>query len=100
MTNQKEIQMLTMKTNAIARYCFEEDQEFPKEAKNLLELYDQAAKRAARSAKFAVSAGGMEAIQSAQWDEAVTQTLECCLRVFLYPSDDLEYPEKPEFFKS
>jgi len=78
------------------RNFFEQDQEFPDKSKQVLDGYNEAARMAAITARFAASNGTLKSFREAQWWEAVTQTIEECLRVAINNENEFSMPTPPE----
>ena len=91
------IAMLMGKHSLQNRNFFEQDEDFPENLKGILKAYDEAARWAALTAKYAARDGTLVSIRKAQWWETVTQTIEECLRVAIRSSDEFEMPTPPEF---
>ena len=82
---------------ALDRGFFEQDQEFPTDQGRLVDAYNGAARRAASSAKYAVSSGKKSSMRQAQWNEAVCQTIEECLYLVINKDKDFDPPAQPQF---
>lgn len=91
-----------------ARHNFELDEVFYADdalLANIVRLYDESARRSARSAQHAVVFGDVKFMRIAQWDEAVTQTFERILGTLAgensgigkYESSEFTWPERPNF---
>jgi hypothetical protein len=79
------------------RHTFGENQEFPDNAKKIINGYHEAARMAAKTAKIAIHEGTVESLLLAQWWETVTETIEACLRALIRPEDH-ELGEDNNFF--
>lgn len=79
------------------RHFFDHNLEFPDELKLILDGYNEAALKAAKTAKLAISTGTLQHIREAQWWEAVAQTIEECLNVAIDDEDYFHMPTAPEF---
>lgn len=75
--------------------------------RKLIDAYSRSARKAAASARYAISSGGAERMRSAQWDEAVCSTIERALCIFMHTNTDIDQglkaaeefdlPESPDF---
>ncbi len=69
----------------------------------IVTVYNEAAQRAAESARLAIASGCRESLDKARWEEAVAQTLELVLGLFpgdadgqkFEGCDEIELPEAP-----
>lgn len=82
---------------ATNRHYFERDQSFPDALAEIVNAYEKAAETASVSARRAIATGVDADYASAQWDEAVAQTLCLVLASFLPDPLGLTLPTKPRF---
>lgn len=96
-TAEREMEMIQMGKDAMQRNFFEKDQSFQDCLKRTLDGYNEAARKAAISAKYAAKTGEVKDIREAQWWETVTGTIEECLRVAINEDVEFSMPVAPRF---
>lgn len=90
-------------TNSLLRNCFGEDADFDDCCAPIIVAYEEASRKAAIMARYAISGGGDEGIKRAQWYEAVAQSFERALAVFAVHHGEygretsIEIPQEPDF---
>jgi hypothetical protein len=83
---------------AIERRYFEPDDEFPDSIKSILDGYNEAARRSAFNARYAIRSGESARYLKAQYWETVCQTIEEVIAVVACDKPrDFEFPTMPSF---